>query len=449
MRTTLPLLLIALSPWFVTGQTPRAGPPATGLAPQPLPPGRVDGTGNRLTEVAPPAETLRSFDPARVQVAWHNRRWLLAHDGEVLKDFGTSEYEARTALRLIQEFGLNQLGTIGTPNPVMEYWLCGGRAPQGSTRSGLRTLPLDPARLRVEQLAGQWCLREGARTLCCFGPHRDDALRAHAVIHHYRFDQVLVVGQVTPSMYVFLSRNAGAVGLQSAGPDGRAMAGPRFSRLVKNADGSPKFQRTPERGVVAAQGLEGIDRLAQPVIPALHQAPAVRDGRQDFRWRTQPGFARAPVGQGDRVPFDWRQVQLRQDGADWNLVSGGLRLISCGPNQQDARLALSAVRHYRFTEQHRFGGDQPYMTYFTAPGTAPRSVMLGLQAVEFQPDKLELKKVESGYALCQGEKVIVRLREREEDGTKLLESIRRNRYDRLCRIGEPGREAMTFLVRTR
>ncbi|MFO0925761.1 MAG: hypothetical protein U0736_01830 [Gemmataceae bacterium] len=41
------------------------------------------------------------------------------------------------------------------------------------------------------------------------------------------------------------------------------------------------------------------------------------------------------------------------------------------------------------------------------------------------------------------------MRDQEADARQLLDAIKRNRYDRLCRIGTPGQEAMTFLVRTR
>ena len=53
---------------------------------------------------------------------------------------GRHETEAREALRLLRELRLNQRGTVGSPRPVMEYWLTDGRAPQGFTQ-GLRPLP--------------------------------------------------------------------------------------------------------------------------------------------------------------------------------------------------------------------------------------------------------------------------------------------------------------------
>ncbi|MFO0925760.1 MAG: hypothetical protein U0736_01825 [Gemmataceae bacterium] len=44
------------------------------------------------------------------------------------------------------------------------------------------------------------------------------------------------------------------------------------------------------------------------------------------------------------------------------------------------------------------GGDQPYLAYFAAP-SMPRSLMLGLNAEEFQPDRLEVKKPKAANAV--------------------------------------------------
>ncbi len=81
------------------------------------------------------------------------------------------------ALRLIQELHLNQFGTVGTPSPIMEYWLSSGQVPAGFT-PGLRRLSLDAATLRVERMQSQWCLRDARTIVFNFGFHREEAERA-------------------------------------------------------------------------------------------------------------------------------------------------------------------------------------------------------------------------------------------------------------------------------
>jgi hypothetical protein len=38
---------------------------------------------------------------------------------------------------------------------------------------------------------------------------------------------------------------------------------------------------------------------------------------------------------------------------------------------------------------------------------------------------------------------------RQDDASKLLETIKKSKVDRLCQVGEPGNEPMTILVRSR
>ena len=126
---------------------------------------------------APLREDLTTFDPRQVDLQWKDNRWQLLAGGVLIKDFGRRQADGRETLRLIRELNLTQRGTVGTPTPVMEYWLAGGKAPRGQAK-GLRLSDLDLANLRVEQLQEQWCLRDGARVLFNFGAHQEEAEQA-------------------------------------------------------------------------------------------------------------------------------------------------------------------------------------------------------------------------------------------------------------------------------
>jgi hypothetical protein len=155
----------------------------------------------------PPQETLQSFDPGRAELDWSQGRWKVVAGDVVLKDFGPRQEEARAALRLVRELRLSQRGTVGTPGPVMEYWLADGRAPQGLVPA-LHPVSLDADSLRVEQVQGQWCVRDNARVLFTFGTHADEAREALAVIRRHGFTQVGSLGRGTPDMLVFLGGTA-------------------------------------------------------------------------------------------------------------------------------------------------------------------------------------------------------------------------------------------------
>src|SRR5262249_20119502 len=147
------------------------------------------------------------------------------------------DQEARQALRLILELGLNQRGAIGSPWPVMEYWLRDGQAPQLLTRTGLRTMTLQPAAMRVEQIQGQWGPKQGPQVLFNFGQQAQDAQLALGVIRKYGFNQAGLIGQGIPSMYVFFHRDElrpPVLTVPNGRTSGKSIAVPRFSRLAKN-----------------------------------------------------------------------------------------------------------------------------------------------------------------------------------------------------------------------
>jgi hypothetical protein len=181
MRRTLSLLLAVLSaPVAAFAQAP---PPAP--APQPPPP------------------TLHTFDPQHAEVRRVDGRWMLVADNVFLRDFGPRELEAREAVRVIRALHLNQVGSVGSPTPRLEFWLSDGHAPT-ATAPNLRTVPLDLNTLRVDALNQQWVLRDKTRILCGFDD-RAQAFQALDVIRHFGFVELGVIGQPTPVMTYFLA----------------------------------------------------------------------------------------------------------------------------------------------------------------------------------------------------------------------------------------------------
>jgi hypothetical protein len=393
-------------------------------------------------------ERLRSFDPSSVQLVWSDRRWQLMTGNEVLKDFGRREAEARQAQRLILELGLSQYGTVGDPSPVMEYWLAAGQAPHG-TAMGLHVLPVDPATLRVEAVQSQWCLRDGQRVLFNFGLRAEEARQALAIIQKYGFTEVGVIGQAAPSMMVFLAHD----GVSSGGTARHEPANrtrPTNHRPDAHGDGpqSPAGNGTPGAFVTAA-------------LPPLQPPPSAHRGYDGLgerahhdAIRSQAPFVRAQApagfeGLAERVPFDWRQVQLRADNGAWKLTAGGVVLANFGKNEADARTALAAVHHYRFTEQYRIGKPEPRFSWFLSSGQAPHGLMLGVPGLSFQADGLKVQQVGQRWGVCAGDQVLMLLGERPEEARQVLAAIQQNHFDRLCRLGAFDGEGMTFFVRTR
>jgi hypothetical protein len=395
-----------------------------------------------------PQENLVPFDRMSATVHWSNQSWQLLVEGKVLKDFGRREHDARQALRIIHDLKLTHYGTVGGPNPIMEYWLASGQGPQGGAM-GARTLIFDPSLLIVDQVQSQWCIRDPQRVWFNFGFQAEEAQRGLAIIHKYGFTQLASLGQGTTSMMVFLSRQGERASGTLVGPKGRASN----QTAGAQANTTKLASKYPE---------SNLGSLANPVLPPLQSVPRSAQGaRHEFGESGTPtmlgGARKVAVSQtgainGElvrHVPFDWRQAQVRQDQEGWKILTGGMVLASFGGDEHSARTALSAIHYYRFTEQCQVGQPATHFQYYMTNGQPPRGLMLGLSSQAFQPETVSVQQLGLSWAICSGSHVLLECGPHPEDARHLLEVIQRNKFDRLCRVGDSHTPGMTFLVKTR
>jgi hypothetical protein len=408
-------------------------------------------TASPVTAQSPPdapttplTENLVSFDPSTLSLRWEHSHWLITAGEQILKDFGSRQNEARQALRLIQELNLNQYGTVGSPRPIMEYWLCDGQAPEHFT-PGLHRLAMDPATLHVECVQAQWCLRDARRIYFNFGFHRDEAQQAMAILTKYAFTDIAVIGGAQPALFLFLAS------ANSLSPAARAAPTSHIHKVAYQSENAG-----PERGRVNVNPGSGLGAIVTPALPPLYN-PSSHGPRLSFSRETLPdrkhnaarfGNSGSPLpGWEDRmecVPFNWRQVRMHQEDGDWQLLAGDCVLASFGADEEAARRALSVLHYYHFTEQYRIGHPQPLFSFFLINGQPPLGLMFGLGGTAFQPDHLSIEQLGPNWSLCEGDRVLVMLEDKKEDAEQLLDVIRLHKFDRLCRIG-----GMTFFVRAR
>jgi hypothetical protein len=364
-------------------------------------------------------ENLTTFDPRFAELAWQTDHWELVCLGKLVKRFDNRQLEAQEAARIIRELGLTQHGTIGSPRPVMEYWLIDGRPPSGTT-SNLQVLAFDPAALVVQEVRGRWCVCDARRVYFNFGSHADDAQRCLDVILRHGFNQVGFVGQPLPAMIYFLASRSDEDENVAAAPRHVAPPSPKV-RVAGSAEADPRIPSTR------------LTATAQPRVPLSSATYSLLPD---------------PAALAERVPFDWRQVRVRRENGEWQLNLGGHTLARFGDHERDAYLALTAIQHYRFTEQALVGKPTPRFSYFLVNGQAPRGLMHGVDSVPFRPERLVVQPVGRDYVLTEDGRQLLNLGDRSEDARATLQAIHRLKCDRLCRIGAPQSGGMTFFVRT-
>jgi hypothetical protein len=376
----------------------------------------------------PPLENTLTFNPDQVELRWLDNRWQLFAGPVFLKDFGRYQVEGQQVQRVIQELRLNTLNTLGSPQPILEYWLANGQAPHGNL-AGLRALPIDGATLKAEQVQGQWCVHDGSRILFNFGPQADACRQAVATIHRYGFTEVAYVGQAAPVMLVFLANAPAAA--PTAPPS--APAASRFPHLFGGSN------QQPQANAAAPQ---------QPGhTPAVPSQPPAGNTPQQPGGVVQAALRLPGTEAADRVAIDGRQLQVRHDGGDWKLAMGNHVIANFGPSQGDAQLAQAALRYYRCTEQVFVGNPRPMFSYFLSNGQAPHGTTYAFNAVTFRPDSLQVRQLGATYVLYDGTQVLMSFGERATEAQQALEAIQRYKFDRLATFGR-GDQSMMLFVRS-
>ena len=347
------------------------------------------------TPVRLPPPAVYQFDPKHVEVRHVENRWVLTADSVVLRDFGIHEADAREALRLIHALHLNQVGTIGSPLPVMEFWLSDGHAPL-PTAPVRCTLPIDLTTLHAEKYKEGWVLVELQKdnnnkkhvVVGSFGEQRELAFQALDLIRQQGFSQRGFIGFPSPSMTYFLASPSEAVRWEAA-------------------------------QTAAAQ--------TKPISPS----------------------PTPPVVAPERLRFDPNQVEVREDNRQWKLMYGKQVLANFGPDQHLAKQAQRLMEYYHFTEQLTIGSPENGFHYFLVNGQPPVGVRFSMQALPLRPEALLVRKQGQRYVVVDGDTTVMNFDDRLADAQQFIRVVQHHHFDRLCSLGTANGGGMTFLVKSR
>jgi hypothetical protein len=170
-------------------------------------------TGASAKEVLP-------IDLKTVRVEAVRGVWCVRDDNSLLFNFGSNKADAEQAAAVIQRYGFNRVGVVGTPAPVMNYLFAStdtrGIAQNGPygklvlqsqidgmTRVGIpvggvgfvgELIKFDPRKLEVRKDGGDWVLASGSEIFGRFGPTEYAARDALRTIQESRFNEFCKVG---------------------------------------------------------------------------------------------------------------------------------------------------------------------------------------------------------------------------------------------------------------
>ncbi|MCU4754324.1 hypothetical protein OB919_20480 [Halobacteria archaeon AArc-curdl1] len=114
--------------------------------------------------------------------------------------------DANLAKDIIEFYGFDRHCFVGRPDPVMTYWLVGGR-PATVSRTPFEEdcNSVDLTNLTVSQTdGGDWRVTDGTNILMT-DPDEEAIRTAKATIEHYEFSRRCFVGRPNPPMTYWLT----------------------------------------------------------------------------------------------------------------------------------------------------------------------------------------------------------------------------------------------------
>jgi hypothetical protein len=228
---------------------------------------------------------------------------------------------------------------------------------------------------------------------------------------------------------------------------------------TKPGSGAVKFQAPTKPPSDAAAALSG---YVPPIVPPLRTVARPQNqplqpfthGQADeshalLQTSFRPTNPAPSTNLSERMAFDWRQAQVRQEKGHWKLTVGSHVLGDFGENRNAASQALKAVQYYHFTEHCTVGQPTPSCSYFLVNGQAPRGIAWGLDIQPLNLEHLAVQPVGNRFALMSGDKAVLRFGEHPEEAQHMLNVIQRHKFDHVCYVGGPEEPAMTILLKAR
>ena len=146
--------------------------------------------------------------------------WCVRDDSNIHFNFGPNKADAEQALAVVQRYGFNRVGVVGSPTPAMNYLFAspdGGAAPpqgpfakvqlqaqiDGLTRVGIpvggvgyvgEMIKVDPRKLDVRKDGAEWVVASGTEVIGRYGPTEWIAREAARTIQDSRFTEFCKVG---------------------------------------------------------------------------------------------------------------------------------------------------------------------------------------------------------------------------------------------------------------
>ena len=150
-----------------------------------------------------------------------------------------------------------------------------------------------------------------------------------------------------------------------------------------------------------------------------------------------------PPNKHDVIPFDPSHAKVVRVRRRWKIEVDGMWLLDFGSLQTEAEQALKIIQHYGLDSQCFVGRPHPSMEFYLVKGQAPEGAFPGEDAIAFNPDNLQVQKVQGRWKITEGSHWLMDFDQQENEARQALSYILRYGFRYICFVGRPN-PSMTY-----
>lgn len=122
----------------------------------------------------------------------------------------------------------------------------------------------------------------------------------------------------------------------------------------------------------------------------------------------------------------------------WKVVQGNIWWYDTDQSKAEAELILKVLKNYTPNKLCFVGRPGAPMHYITKNGQSPSGAMAGEDCIGFNPNTVEVKKVNGNWTVVDGSQLMFNYGTKEAEARKAVCAIKKYGFTKTCYVGRPG-----------
>jgi hypothetical protein len=142
--------------------------------------------------------------------------------------------------------------------------------------------------------------------------------------------------------------------------------------------------------------------------------------------------------QEDCIGFNPNSTEVRRVNGRWKIVDGSHWMFDFGNKEGEARQALRVIKHYRMNQSCFVGRPDASFEYLLVSGNAPSGSLSGEDCVRFNPNNIEVKRIEGRWKIVDGDHWMFDFGNKQAEARHAFAIIKKYGFNRSCFVGRPN-----------